>query len=167
MSRRTAHSLDCARSKIGEVKRLNPPYQQGLVNLVLFNSLHLKTRFDLTRSTGKPSALAPLILIALAVVCTPLLGLAEPLAGDQVAVVFPPGWSERDVLLASAEAGQNLVRFGALPNVGIVEFSSQADLQDLRAAGALLLLDPQVLGGCLIGADTPVLPSSHLTGTAT
>ena len=53
------------------------------------------------------------------------------------------------------------------PNVGIVEFSSQADLQDLRAAGALLLLDPQVLGGCLIGADTPVLPSSLISGTAT
>ncbi|MBO6796007.1 hypothetical protein [Maricaulis sp.] len=120
----------------------------------------------MTTNTGNISAFAPLILIGLAVVCTPLLGLAEPLRGDQVAAIFPPGWSERDVLLASAQAGQNLVRFGALPNVGIVEFSSQADLESLRAAGALLLLDPQVLGGCLIGAEASALPPSQLTGTA-
>ncbi len=96
----------------------------------------------------------------------PLLGLVEPLAGDQVAVVFPPGWGERDVLLASAEAGQNLVRFGALPNIGIVEFSSSADLEELRAVGAWFLLDPQALGGCLIGAEYTAAQTSDLIGTA-
>ena len=118
------------------------------------------------RKPVKYSAFIPAALVGLAVVGTPLLALAEPLTGDQVAVVFPPGWSERDVLLASAEAGQNLVRFGSLPNIGIVEFSSPADLQSLRAAGALLLLDPQALGGCLLGTEISSPSTSDLNGTA-
>ena len=120
----------------------------------------------MSTQTRKFSAFAPLLMVGLAVVCAPLLTLAEPLAGDQVAAVFPPGWHERDVLLASAEAGQNLVRFGALPNIGIIEFSSASDLDRLRAAGALLLLDPQALGGCLIGAELPTSYPSDLIGTA-
>lgn len=104
------------------------------------------------RSTTRLNFLPPL-LVGLAVVCTPLLALAEPVQGNQVAAVFPPGWTHRDVLLASASADQTLIRFGSLANIGIVEISSESDMTRLRQAGALLLLDPQALGGCLIGTS--------------
>ncbi|MBR9825170.1 MAG: hypothetical protein GYB36_05120 [Alphaproteobacteria bacterium] len=95
-------------------------------------------------------AFLPAVLIGLAVVCTPLLGLFEPVEGNEVAAVFPPGWGEADVLLASAAADSRLVRFGAFSNIGVIRIDDEDTLLALRAQGALLLLHPQVLGGCLI-----------------
>ena len=64
-----------------------------------------------------------------------------------VAAVFPPWWSAAKVLAAAAEAGE-VVDVGASPAVLIVR-SQQPGLQGrLRAAGAILLLDPRGAGAC-------------------
>lgn len=102
----------------------------------------------MTKPNSKFTAYLPAFLIGLAVICTPLLGLTEPVSGDEVAAVFPPGWDEADVLLASAAAETRLVRFGAFSNVGIIRINGDAALADLRAQGAILLLHPQALGSC-------------------
>lgn len=102
------------------------------------------------KTSKNRASFIPAILVSLAVVSTPLLALTEPIRGDQVAVIFPPGWDESDVLLASAAAGTSIVRFGALPSIGIIEITDNADLGELRRQGALLFLHPQALGGCLL-----------------
>ncbi|TGY89176.1 hypothetical protein E5163_08630 [Marinicauda algicola] len=68
----------------------------------------------------------------------------------QAAIVFPPGWARGEVARATAEAGTALVRFGSLPNIAIVDLGRD-DTARLREAGALLVLDPLILGGCLAG----------------
>lgn len=117
------------------------------------------------RSRKSPLAILPAILIGLAVIGTPLLNLTTPVAGDEVAAVFPPGWEEADVLLATASADGRLVRFGSFSNIGIIRIDSEETLAGLRAQGALLLLHPQALGGCLIqlpGTSTPTQETSTL-----
>lgn len=93
--------------------------------------------------------------LSLLAVCTPLLALAEPVDGPQVAVIFPLGWEPADIMRAAAEADADVVRFGAMDNIGILEVSGENGLSRLRAAGAWFTLHPQALGGCLLGAPLP------------
>lgn len=93
--------------------------------------------------------------LSLLAVCTPLLALAEPVDGPQVAAIFPPGWEPADIMRAAAEADAGVVRFGAMDNIGILEVSGEDGLSRLRAAGAWFTLHPQALGGCLLGAPMP------------
>ena len=97
-------------------------------------------------------SLLPAILVGAAVVGTPLLALAEPVRGSEVAAIFPPGWQEADVLQAAATADAALLRFGAFANIGILRLSGDDIQTALRDAGALILLPPGALGGCF---DTP------------
>lgn len=96
----------------------------------------------------------PAIAVSLAAIGMPLLAAFEPVHGDEAAAVFPPGWSHADVILATAEADLSFVRFGAYANIGIVRIVDQNSLGALRRAGALLLLPPGSLGGCLLPRDT-------------
>lgn len=109
----------------------------------------------------------PAGFIALAVIGTPLLGLAEPVSGEEVAAVFPPGWDEADILLASAAAETSVVRFGALANIGIIRIADPDALAALRDQGAWLLLHPQALGGCLIGPERTVMPAPDTNWSST
>lgn len=93
--------------------------------------------------------------LSLLAVCTPLLALAEPVDGPQVAVIFPPGWEPADIMRAAADADADVVRFGAMDNIGILEISGESGLSRLRAAGAWFTLHPQALGGCLLGEPLP------------
>jgi len=105
--------------------------------------------------------------LSLLTVCTPLLALAEPVDGPQVAAIFPPGWEPADIMRAAAEADAGVVRFGALDNIGILEISDADGLSRLREAGAWFTLHPQALGGCLLGgslASEPYPSSSSRTG---
>jgi hypothetical protein len=80
------------------------------------------------------------------------LGAGKPSTDSSVVAVFPPWWSASRTLVAASRAG-------AVLNSGVYSFvvvvQSQDSEQDrelgarLRAAGALLLLDPLGLGGCL------------------
>lgn len=68
--------------------------------------------------------------------------------GDAVVAVFPPWWSADRTFVAAGEAG-SILNNGTFPFVVVVQ-SKGADLGvRLRAAGAILLLDPLGLGGCL------------------
>lgn len=71
-----------------------------------------------------------------------------PRPGGPIAALYPPWWSASQSLLAAA-AGGLPVRFGATGFVVIVVPETQDAARLLRQAGAWLLLDPEVLGGCL------------------
>lgn len=95
----------------------------------------------------------PAVAVSLAAIGAPLLAAFEPVRGDEAAAIFPPGWSQADVVLATAEADLSFVRFGAFANIGIVRIIDARSLNALRQAGALLLLPPGALGGCLLPRD--------------
>lgn len=108
----------------------------------------------------------PALAVSLAAICMPLLAVFEPVHGTEAAAVFPPGWSHADVVLATAEAELSFVRFGAFSNIGIVEIADEGSLRALRRAGALILLPPGALGGCLLPRDpsTPFTPAPSSNG---
>tara|TARA_R110000868_G_scaffold6550_8_gene37084 strand:+ start:1424 stop:1798 length:375 start_codon:yes stop_codon:yes gene_type:complete len=101
----------------------------------------------------------PVIAVSLAAICAPLLAAFEPVREAEAAAIFPPGWSHADVLLATAEADLAFVRFGAWSNIGIIEISDTHSAEALRRAGALLLLPPGALGGCLLPRNSPLQAS--------
>ncbi|WP_339740309.1 hypothetical protein [uncultured Maricaulis sp.] len=121
---------------------------------------------------ARPNALRrylPAIVVSLAAICMPLLSAFEPVRGDEAAAIFPPGWTHADTVLATAEADLAFVRFGAFANIGIVRIVDQSSLTDLRRAGALLLLPPGALGGCLLPRDnlTPFDTNATSIGIST
>jgi hypothetical protein len=73
----------------------------------------------------------------------------RPKSAGQVAAFFPPWWSGKESLEAVAAAGGAVVRFGGLQNIVVVASSDPALLRRLHAAGAVLLLDPVAVGGCV------------------
>lgn len=85
-----------------------------------------------------PAAL--LVVLSLAV----LPAIAMPPSGDVVAAVFPPYWSAGEVAAAAASAGR-IVRRGGVGFVMVVALDKDGGAK-LNAAGALLQLDPRVLG---------------------
>ena len=72
-------------------------------------------------------------------------------------------------MLATAEADLSFVRFGAFANIGIVQIVDDTSLTALRQAGALLLLPPGALGGCLLprNASDPFDTTSSSIGLQT
>lgn len=98
----------------------------------------------------KIQLLLPGLAVGLCIVFTPLLVVLDPIDEEQAAVIFPPGWSRRDVLLASARANLSVVRFGSLQNIGIIQIDAPEAIASLRQEGALFLLPPGALGGCLV-----------------
>ena len=68
--------------------------------------------------------------------------------GGPIAALYPPWWSATQSLLA-ATAGGRPVRFGAAGFVVVVVPDTPDATRLLRQAGAWLLLDPRVLGGCV------------------
>lgn len=85
-----------------------------------------------------------LMLIALLPLGVAAAAVTAPPAQGPVAGVFPPWWSGARAVVAAGAAGP-VVRFGSVPFIVIV---AAADRARLRAAGAWLLLDPRVVGGC-------------------
>ncbi len=83
----------------------------------------------------------------------PLAAVAlSPPAGDQAAVAFPPTWNETRILSAVAEADARLVRYAAAPGLVVVSADPAAQAR-LRAAGAWLVADPVLAGGCFTSTD--------------
>ncbi|MCC5996346.1 MAG: hypothetical protein JJU18_08270 [Oceanicaulis sp.] len=84
------------------------------------------------------------------------LAAALPVAGavlgapetGQAAVVFNPSAAPSDLALAAASAGVDIVRFGAAPGTLIVHIADPGGHDALRRAGAWLIADPVILGGC-------------------
>jgi hypothetical protein len=71
-----------------------------------------------------------------------------------VGVIFAP-WTAADAALVRAvEAGGRVVRFGGLPFVVVVEPESADYIERIKAAGALLIVDPLVITACLPSSIT-------------
>jgi len=77
------------------------------------------------------------------------IGLEPRDPSQGVGVIFAP-WTGADAAFVRAvEAGGRFVRFGGLPFV-VVVMPEAADYVDrVKAAGALLIVDPLVLAACL------------------
>ncbi len=86
--------------------------------------------------------------VAMAVASAPTVG--------QAAVVFDPRLDRSDLLLAVADAEASLVRFGALPGTVIVDMP-EGGMTRLTAAGAWIIADPILLGGCQPGLSLNTL----------
>jgi hypothetical protein len=76
------------------------------------------------------------------------IGASKTSDGDAIVAVFPPWWSAARTFYAAGETGA-ILNNGAFPFVVVVQSASAGLDVRLRAAGALLLLDPLGLGGCL------------------
>jgi hypothetical protein len=69
---------------------------------------------------------------------------------DEVAVVVPPFSDAARILEVIAAADGSVVRLGRLPWIAVANSSHPEFAARLRAAGALFVLNPQLLGGCMI-----------------
>jgi hypothetical protein len=91
--------------------------------------------------------IAPLcIAIALAGLAAGAVAGKPNDAGSLVAV-FPPWWSASRALAEASRVG-DVVNAGAFPFVLIVQSQRPGLEERLRAAGAVLLLNPIGIGGC-------------------
>jgi hypothetical protein len=70
-----------------------------------------------------------------------------------VAVVFPPWWSSRQAMLATASANAAIVRITALPAILVVLPDAHEGLTQLRHAGAWFAIDPQAIAACFSSSD--------------
>jgi hypothetical protein len=93
-----------------------------------------------------PAAVAGVAMLVAAAVG----GLApDRNATGPVAAIFPPWWSARDVMAGLSRTDAAILREGFSASI-ILASSPMPGLADrLRAAGALLVLDPQAAAGCL------------------
>jgi hypothetical protein len=66
-----------------------------------------------------------------------------------VAVVFAPWTDENEALTRAVGAGSRFVRFGGSSFVVIVEPEVSDYAKRVKQAGALLLVDPQILAACI------------------
>jgi hypothetical protein len=77
------------------------------------------------------------------------VGLEPRDPAQGVGVIFAP-WTGADAAFVRAvEAGGRFVRFGGLPFVVVVQPETADYLDRVRAAGALLIVDPLVITACL------------------
>ena len=110
----------------------------------------------------------PAGLVLLTILATPFLSLTAPVVGGQGAVVYPMRWDHADVVRAAATAQTGLLRFGALPNIAIVQIDSTDTLEALKQSGAWLVLPPGALGGCLVGReDTFLIQDANISSVET
>ncbi len=99
-----------------------------------------------------PAGLTPLACLAACLTLSaglPAAGavLAPPASG-QAAVLFAPQTTPTELARAAARAGVDIVRFGGAPGTIIVNLETPASRAALREAGAWLIADPVILGGC-------------------
>ncbi|XBQ17532.1 MAG: hypothetical protein ABL308_06525 [Oceanicaulis sp.] len=71
----------------------------------------------------------------------------------QAAVLFNPALTDAELAAAAASSGAAIVRFGALPGSLVVDLPDARAKERLRAAGAWMIADPVVLGGCSASQD--------------
>ena len=95
-----------------------------------------------------PSQICLGLMVAL-ITSAPFTGaLASAPHEGQAAVLLNPTLSHADQLRRISDAGAEIVRFGAMPGTVIVNMTPTSGPAQLRAAGAWLIADPVILGGC-------------------
>jgi hypothetical protein len=81
-----------------------------------------------------------------------MVGLqAYPRDGTQVAAVFAPWTGSGEVIARIADADGLVVRRGVLDSIVVVRSDAPGLISRLYGAGAWLVIDPDVFGGCLAG----------------
>lgn len=89
-------------------------------------------------------------LILLSALALPLLSLRQPGPEMEVAVIFAPGTSQDAAMAGVAMANGRFIRPGAWSNVLIAVFPRELAWRDLWSIGALVAIDPQAFGSCLV-----------------
>ena len=105
------------------------------------------------RHSAQPLIIAAALAAASVVAVAALQGV--PRDGAQVAAIFSP-WMRSDRVMARvAQADALLVRRGLLDSIVVVQSDEPGLIRRLYAAGAWLVIDPTVFGGCLAGHSEP------------
>lgn len=73
--------------------------------------------------------------------------MVTPINADTVAAVFPPWWDSASVMAAAGRAGA-VLDIGRIPATLIVHGERSTLAARLRTAGALIILDAGLAGGC-------------------
>jgi len=95
-----------------------------------------------------PTAIAAISLGAYAWLVFSPQGL---IAGEPVALVFPPHWSGNSALLASASLDVDLITVGTFEFVAVVVPRTEQALDDLHSIGALFAMKTTVGPLCTVG----------------
>lgn len=91
----------------------------------------------------------PAILLLLFSAIFALFALIKlPENATQIAVLYPFDYSLTESIAAADKAGMVTVRTGAFNNLIIVKKEPDKSIDNLYSEGALLVLDPLILGGC-------------------
>jgi hypothetical protein len=96
-----------------------------------------------------PSWLNAAAVLLGSIVAVAALSLQPRPDADVVAIVFPPWWSAREALLATAAAQADIVRLTAVPAVLVVRLRNVDGMARLRAQGGWFAIDPQAVAACL------------------
>ena len=107
-----------------------------------------------TEAQGIGVLLPAITLILLSVLMLGGLSVKTPAAGEQVAVVFPPGTPQVRAMAKLDGLGARVVRGGAFGNVVVAHFDTARSWADLRRVGAWIAIDPLAAGGCLLADET-------------
>jgi hypothetical protein len=70
---------------------------------------------------------------------------------EVVAVLYPPWWSERQMMLAVASADAAFVRLTSATGLVVVRYDQHQGLSKLHRSGAVLLMNPQAIAACMRG----------------
>ena len=73
----------------------------------------------------------------------------------QMAVIFPPWVDLGEAVTRIAQADGRLVRQGLFDNIVVAAANDSGFVTRLYQNGAILVVDPIVLGGCWVGEPTP------------
>jgi hypothetical protein len=111
-------------------------------------------RSAVVRSHRTQSSIIALGLAAASVLAVGALQ-SVPRDGAQVAAIFSPWSDSADVMARVAQADGLMVRRGLIDSIVVVQSSEPGLIGRLYAAGAWLVIDPTIFGGCLAGRDDP------------
>lgn len=87
-------------------------------------------------------------LLALSLLVMPALALRSPSAGEEIALLFPPGTAAQAAMAAVAAADGLAVRQGGAGNLLVARFARDLGWRGVWQLGALAALDPAVAGAC-------------------
>ncbi|CAN5355475.1 hypothetical protein BH10PSE10_BH10PSE10_00900 [soil metagenome] len=93
-----------------------------------------------------------LLLVSSVVIAA--LSLQPRSDADTVAAIFPPWWSAKRAMQATAAAGASVIRTGVIPSIMVVQPAHDDGLTKLRAAGAWFAMDPRAVAACFSGLTT-------------
>ena len=102
-----------------------------------------------------PAAIVAAAAFASVSVATLAPAAQPPSAGmAQVAVIFPPWVNLADGFIRIANANGRLVRQGTFENILVAQPDDEHFVESVYQQGAILVIEPTILGGCLTIAPT-------------